>query len=244
MPRRNPPWIRDEVILALDLYFRRDPRRTSRHHKEITALSSVLRSAPLHKDPPSPGSFRNADSIYMKLCNFPDVEYPGKWLSSINRLDREVCEAYRDRRDTLHAIAEAIKTFLLSGQLRSQSPEDDLDYAEGTVLLRVHRNHERAGQKELLGRAPCLDARCETCGLSADVRYGEVGSVAMECHHLIPLSSLRPGQQTRPSDPACLCSNCHRVTHTGTQSLTVSQLKELVHSRLSHSQPLTMCLSR
>lgn len=41
MPR-NPTWARDELILALDLYFQVDPIHTSERHPKILELSRLL----------------------------------------------------------------------------------------------------------------------------------------------------------------------------------------------------------
>jgi 5-methylcytosine-specific restriction protein A len=40
MARRNPPWQRDELILALELYFRHRPDTIRKEHPEVEALSS------------------------------------------------------------------------------------------------------------------------------------------------------------------------------------------------------------
>lgn len=39
---RNPKWTRDELILALDLYFRCSPSKTYKDRPEIIILSDVL----------------------------------------------------------------------------------------------------------------------------------------------------------------------------------------------------------
>ena len=43
---RNPPWTRDELILALDLYFKVNPLHTSGNHPEIKSLSVLLNKLP------------------------------------------------------------------------------------------------------------------------------------------------------------------------------------------------------
>ena len=48
MARRNPPWQRDELILALDLYFRHRPDTISKKHPEVAALSELLNKLPIH----------------------------------------------------------------------------------------------------------------------------------------------------------------------------------------------------
>jgi hypothetical protein len=46
--RRNPPWQRDELILALDLYFRHPPHAVSQTHPEVIAVSEMLNALPIH----------------------------------------------------------------------------------------------------------------------------------------------------------------------------------------------------
>jgi 5-methylcytosine-specific restriction protein A len=50
--RRNPPWQRDELILALDLYFRHRPDTISKKHPDVGALSGLLNALPIHPDRP------------------------------------------------------------------------------------------------------------------------------------------------------------------------------------------------
>jgi hypothetical protein len=66
---RNPNWARDEIILALDLYFRVNPLTTSKSHPEIVALSELLNKLPIHSDRPDIEKFRNQNGVYMKMCN-------------------------------------------------------------------------------------------------------------------------------------------------------------------------------
>jgi 5-methylcytosine-specific restriction protein A len=68
--KRNPPWTRDELILALDLYFRVSPLHTSEKHPKIVALSAILNRLGVHEEVPDQDHFRNPNGVYMKLCNF------------------------------------------------------------------------------------------------------------------------------------------------------------------------------
>ena len=69
--RRNPNWARDELILALDLYFRVNfPSHTSKSNTEIVQLSELLNALPIHAKSEQQKTFRNPNSVYMKLCNF------------------------------------------------------------------------------------------------------------------------------------------------------------------------------
>ena len=51
MASKNPKWHRDEIILALDLYFnlRDHPGQIHHNHPEIIKLSEVLNVLPIHK---------------------------------------------------------------------------------------------------------------------------------------------------------------------------------------------------
>jgi 5-methylcytosine-specific restriction enzyme A len=70
MSRRNPPWTRDELILALDLYFKENPLHTSQTNPKIVDLSIVLNKLPVHKNRPQEELFRNPNGVYMKMCNY------------------------------------------------------------------------------------------------------------------------------------------------------------------------------
>ena len=69
---RNPPWTRDELILALELYMRHRDLLPDSDHPEILELSQTLNSlfGTVARDA---AIFRNANGVYMKLANFRAV---------------------------------------------------------------------------------------------------------------------------------------------------------------------------
>ena len=69
LPRRNPTWVRDELILALDLYLRLDgnPRRSS---TDIEELSQTLNRLGRYLGIATQDRFRNVNGVYMKIMNF------------------------------------------------------------------------------------------------------------------------------------------------------------------------------
>ncbi|MGI8551272.1 MAG: HNH endonuclease, partial [Dehalococcoidia bacterium] len=91
---KNPPWERDELILALELYFRHNPNHISQKqkHPEVVALSRVLNGLPIHADRSDAPTFRNPTGVYMKLANFLrlDPGYTGKGLTGGSKLDEVV----------------------------------------------------------------------------------------------------------------------------------------------------------
>lgn len=71
---RNPKWHRDEVILALDLYFKLDPGQMHARNQDIVELSNILNSLPIHNIKPEYVNFRNPNGVGMKLENFLAID--------------------------------------------------------------------------------------------------------------------------------------------------------------------------
>src|ERR1700750_749234 len=72
--RRNPSWSREELILALDLYFRVPPSGVTENHPEIVRLSQELQRLSLHSDPADATRFRNPNGVHMKMFNFKALD--------------------------------------------------------------------------------------------------------------------------------------------------------------------------
>jgi 5-methylcytosine-specific restriction protein A len=236
MPRRNPDWERDELILALDLYFRVPPNNASQDHPEVVGLSRLLNALPIHADRPDNVRFRNSNGVYMKLCNFLrfDPSYQGSGLRRGNKLEEAVWREFAQRPDVLSATAEAIRTG--SGTNAASAPVDEsgeeAEFPEGRVLFRIHRARERSPQlvRKMKARALRELGRlfCQVCGFDFEKTYGPQGRGFIECHHTVPLSTLASQNATRLSDLALVCSNCHRMLHRRRPWLTMSQLLDLM----------------
>jgi len=231
MPR-NPPWTRDELILALDLYFRHRP--SSQEDPEVIALSDLLNALPIHSERPDAEHFRNPNGVYMKLGNFMSIDpaYEGAGLRRGNRLEQIVWDEFAGDRERLRAAAEAIRAAVAAPEKRWADAiveEAEYDAPEGRVLYRVHRSRER--NAALVRRRKQLalekDGRlaCEVCGFDFSERYGALGDGFIECHHTIPVSQLKPGDRTRLQDLALVCANCHRMLHRGGEKLTSDALR-------------------
>src|ERR1700722_11311228 len=70
---RNPTWLRDELILALDLYLRHRERLPDSDDAEIVELSRTLNSL-FGERANDAALFRNRNGVYMKLANFRAVD--------------------------------------------------------------------------------------------------------------------------------------------------------------------------
>ena len=228
---RNPPWQRDELILALDLYFRHRPRELSQTHEEIVRLSEILNRLPIHADSPQDARFRNPNGVYMKLCNFLryDPEYEGRGLTRGGKLEDTIWAEFSDDRTRLHRIARAIVegTQLLPPTCPSLIDEDEQEFPEGKVLYRLHRMRER--NRPLVERAKrqAETLCCVICDFDFFQEYGEIGRGFIECHHTLPVSEYGSGAKTQLKDLALVCANCHRMLHRRRPWLTIDELLRL-----------------
>ena len=106
---RNPKWTRDELILALDLYFRCPPSKTNKDNNEVIALSDLLNSLPIHPQNPEYDKFRNPNGVYMKLCNFLrfDPNYSGIGLKAGGKLEEEIWHEFSGNKENLRKVSQA-----------------------------------------------------------------------------------------------------------------------------------------
>ncbi len=234
---RNPPWQRDELILALDLYFKHNPSHIGKNHPEVVALSKVLNALPIHRDRPDAVKFRNPNGVYMKLCNFlpRDKTYTGAGLRRGNALEQHIWDEFAADRNALSQAAAAIKARATSASRvedTREAADDEEEFPEGKVLFRAHRSRER--NRSLVKKAKALALKkysklaCEVCGFEFAARYGKLGADYIECHHIVPISQVPPGAKTKVADLRLLCSNCHRMVHKRRPWLSVTDLKALL----------------
>jgi len=234
-PDRARAWLRDEILLALDLYFREGPNapRTS-----TDGLSRTLRAFPIEAELAADASFRSEASIRTKLANFRwlDPDSTGG-LGHASRLDAAVWSEFHDDRDRLDELARRITATIHSGETtETEIPDFDFEEAEeGAVLTRLHRVRERnqklvkrKKQQALRGHG---QLECEACGFEYTSVYGDLGEGFIECHHRLPVSDLSPGEKTKLSDLALVCANCHRMLHRRRPWLTVEALHHITASR-------------
>lgn len=232
---KNPPWTRDEHIIALDFYLSHLPNIPGRDSVEVQELSRVLNSLNSFLDHEKTEKFRNPSGVYMKLMNFRrfDPSYAGVGLAHGNKDEEVVWSLYADKPQELSKLASHIKQFSSAvEQVIPAIPDDEEEGNEGQVLSRVHRYRERdrtlvtKKKSRFLSEYPRLF--CQGCGFDFEKKYGIRGRDYIECHHTKPVSELAVGETTKLSDLVLLCSNCHRIVHRKKPWLTIDELKELV----------------
>lgn len=224
--------MRDELILALDLYVREGPNPGI---DAATELSETLRAIPVEPHLAAEPSFRSPQSVKYKLQNFVAVDpgMPTAGFSHGGQGDALVWSEFADDPAHLHQVAQAIRVNLTAlTPLEVEESEASVTEAEeGAVLTGVHRKRERSAKLRKAKKASVLEATgrlaCEACDTDFGERYGPHAAGFIECHHIRPVHTLKPGQKTQLADLALLCSNCHRVLHLRAPWLTVAEVKSL-----------------
>lgn len=234
---KNPPWSRDEHIVALDFYLRHAPSIPGKASKEVIALSALLNTLGRKISGDFQDTYRNPAGVYMKLMNFRGVDpsYPGVGLANGNKDEQVVWNLYANNRTELSNLANHIIQFITVEENTVALPglnEDEEEGNEGQVLSRVHRYRERdrklVSKKKLKFLSENSKLHCEACGFDFKQRYGERGADFIECHHTKPVSELETNGKTKISDLVLLCSNCHRIVHRKKPWLSFEELIALV----------------
>ncbi|MCX6194295.1 MAG: HNH endonuclease [Cytophagales bacterium] len=236
---RNPKWERDEVILALNLYFDENRGTIESNNPKIIELSELLNRLPIHSNRPDEEKFRNPNGVTLKLGNFLalDPNYLGKGMESFSKLDEAVFNEYFENLIELRGVAEGIKKVTLSSDYStnvSSIESDDIEenVKEGKVLYKMHKVRERDRKIITKKKAKVLSVKgkleCECCGFDFEKTYGELGKGFIECHHIVPLNKFNDSKETKLEDLALVCSNCHRMLHNRISEVSVSDLRQLL----------------
>ncbi|WP_216840591.1 HNH endonuclease [Dyella sp. S184] len=241
--RRNPTWVRDELILALDLYVQHGGNPPGKQSDEIVDLSVLLGDLGRLLGLSNDGAYRNANGVYMKLMNFrrfdPQFIDAGKvGLQRGGKLELEVWDEFANDRERLSSVASAIKA-----SIRSDTPPD-LDFAdemdvqeapEGRILTRLHRRRERSKKLTEAAKRQALKTHkrlfCEACGFDFERAYGIAGTGIIDVHHTKPVHTLVEGETTKVEDLALLCSNCHRIVHSKKRWLSLDEVRGAIRGQ-------------
>ena len=239
-PRGKPThrrftWARDELILALDLYFTSPAARSNVRHPGIVELSELLQELPIHPVELRPPNFRNPNGVAMKLGNFLvyDPRYTGTGLQQGAQMEQAIWNELSGDLPRLRETASAIREhypILKSAGIQHIIEDDGVE--EGGIVLALHKLYERdksiikKKKKDVFHKYMAL--RCEVCDFDFAEVYGELGSLFAECHHTKPVAKMKAGEKTKQSDLSIVCANCHRMLHRDRDLLSVDGLKNLL----------------
>lgn len=126
-----------------------------------------------------------------------------------------------------HSYKDAIKRyrdFLTETQFKDEDSETDVELSafEGEARLTFikHRKREKLLRDTIIAKAKKLangKLKCEVpgCGFDFEAVYGELGRDYAQVHHLNPLGDRTTPTQTKLTDLAVVCANCHAMIHRG-----------------------------
>jgi 5-methylcytosine-specific restriction enzyme A len=242
-PTRNPTWVWDELVLACDMVVQNGWRGMESDDPRVTALSALLQTLPLHPPAIRLPDFRNPNGVARKSFDIATAhpDYPGVPTHG-GTTDKRVIAEFLARPTEMHVAAQALRAAAIRGDftgLSSPVDEEDNDFAanEGRLLIRRHVARERDSRlrrrkiESVLRRGGSLT--CEACGFSFEETYGERGHGYIECHHVVPLHTTGR-RNTRLSDLALVCANCHRIIHARPPWLTPQELRSLMAAQGGH----------
>ena len=101
--------LREELILALELYFKLSFGQMHGRTPSVIALSDELKSLELHQNIPNPTSFRSPGSVSLKLANFKsfDPRRTGSGMEGSGLLDKLVWNEFFA--DQAELVSEALR---------------------------------------------------------------------------------------------------------------------------------------
>jgi 5-methylcytosine-specific restriction enzyme A len=149
---KNPPWNREELLLALELYMRNRKPPPSKTSREVESLSKELNRLRQHIGSRGSSSFRNTDGVYLKMTNFrsydPDYTSQGKvGMRHGNKLDAVVWKEFFGKEGELFKASRAIREALKELPENSDADSEDdgfVEAAEGKLLTELHKRGERS----------------------------------------------------------------------------------------------------
>jgi 5-methylcytosine-specific restriction enzyme A len=242
----NPDWLRDELILALNVYLKHRPNPPGKDTTEIRDLSALLNrlGEKLFSPEDRSDTFRNVNGVYMKLMNFRrlDPQYTAHGRIGLARgakAEEEVWAEFADDPERCQEVSDAISATLDDPETEPAWIDPDVDEGiqdapEGRLLTRKHVARERnrklvqSKRKQVFKKQGRL--ACEACGFDFAACYGTRGDGFIECHHTKPVSSLVGGHRTHVNDLALVCANCHRIIHRTKPWLSIDELKAILQT--------------
>ncbi|MBX9942109.1 MAG: HNH endonuclease [Candidatus Obscuribacterales bacterium] len=225
--KRNPPWSREELILALELYLREGLLDDG--SPQVIELSETLKDlAFVQKE--DPDVFRNANGVAMKLANFAAIDpaYAGKGLQGGGKLDKVIFHEYQDRRINLDHDASQIRAMWQGGYSErtvAETSKDELYEILNLKDLRERSYREiaiRRGQRTF--RKSLLDAYQGLCAFT-----GCNAEPALEAAHIL---AFRGNYSDKVQNGLLLRADIHTLFDLGLLAVDPKQMSCLISADL------------
>lgn len=139
---------------------------------------------------------------------------------------------FADEEESKEIVGRAID-FISTGTL-PELPDIDQNqtFLEGNPRLVAHLRRERNSAVIKAKKDATLQTKgklcCEACGFNFKDFYGEFGDGFCEVHHIQPLSKTDGIVETKLSDLAIVCSNCHRIIHRSNPMFDIQKLSKII----------------
>ncbi|MEV0645513.1 HNH endonuclease [Phytomonospora sp. NPDC050363] len=238
---RDPDWTREEIVLACVITADNRWKQVNDTDPRVKELSDLLQAPGIHSTAVRTGKFRNLAGVSRKSADIATQhpDYKGAATNG-NRLDRVVLLEYLADPERIRREATAIRQALAAG-IDVDAPGiaepdlDDIEQAEGRLLLRAHFERERKpglkAKKLAQVKRQGKPIACEVCAFDFAKTYGAHGADYIECHHRTPLF-VTGETSTKVADLALICSNCHRMIHRkGADWLSIEDLAAIVRDQ-------------
>lgn len=199
---------RDEVILALDVFYFSGEAQLNDQSKAIQELSELLNVLPIHPVAERGEIFRNPKGVAGQIAKYRRFLEGGRRDRHVGTLFFEIGNEFAQRHDELHAIAEAIRRNALECSEMSFGSENEGNcFPEGALLGHLHRVIEARDAK-----ATGLENRCAICKIETVAIYRD-GLNLLEQHLIVPVVELDAKARYGERDFITVCPNCHAALH-------------------------------
>ena len=233
---KNPVWKREELILALDLYFRMDYGQMHGNNPHIIRLSEELNRLGLHSDIPDPGKFRSVNSVALKLANFKkyDQNFTGTGMRDGGILDREIWNEFQSHRDRLRQEADLIRQLYLKGDEGAENLRQK-SVVDRQFGFQVHKAREtdplaiRLKMESALADGGVI--KCEICGFDSRKMYGELGEGVIEIHYNKRIKGEPEYELSSIADFIIVCTNCHKLLDKSFGSVDADDLRRIIRKK-------------
>lgn len=245
---RSPAWTRDELILACAVVYRNEWHEVRKDDPRALELSHLLQCLPVHPHELRGPKFRTPSSVQRKTADLASAHpsYGGVTTKG-GQLTKQIVDEFVERPDEMLSAADHIRSAIASADpeilnaIATPDPQEgeteEVTAVEGRILQRMHRFRERNArlrkQKIESVRRGGGALACQVCGFDFAQRFGSHGEGYIEVHHVLPLHETGTAE-TRLSDLALVCANCHRMSHrrlvgTGTWP-SPQELREIIRT--------------
>lgn len=197
MPSGNP-WSREELLLALNLYFKLPFGQQDSSNTDIQKLAERLDRTP--------------GAVAMKLNNFAaiDPELDRKGLPNYSQKDKDIWDEYWQDLGRLAAVSEYIYEEVITKEKASRGTEDFLDQATTEYGTEEStRARRRKGQKFFRGvLLTHYKSQCAVCQLKQPS--------FLDASHIVDWSDVDdPNLRVDPRNGILFCAIHHRAFDAG-----------------------------